>query len=487
MDSCVREAILSPANQAAVPLIVNLEGALVSGDILAESLVEHIVYHPSQSFIIARILCMGKARLQAHLGDQHPVFAEKLLYRQSVLDVIADARSQGRAVYLATAGYQRHADAIASHLGVFDAVLATAASDKRIGDRKAAALVERFGEAGFDYVGTSGADLAVWRHARRCYAVAATASVSRRLHSLHDRVEVLPAPQLTLRVWVRALRVHQYAKNALIFLPMLAAHALAPDVLARCVLAFIAFSLAASAIYLVNDLVDIAHDRAHPTKKNRPIASGLVSVGQAAAAVPLLLAGSALVSAFLPLAFALVLLGYLGLTTAYSFWLKRKMLIDVVVLALLYSARVYAGAAATGIPLSDWLLAFCLFAFTSLALVKRYTELLVRVDRQLPDAQNRNYRKDDLPVIAALAAGAGLNTVTVLALYVSSPEVALHYRHPQWLWALCPLLLFLMSRALMMAHRRLMHDDPIVWAMRDRVFRKGIAAAGVVVAAAAML
>ncbi|WP_084580588.1 UbiA family prenyltransferase [Sphingomonas azotifigens] len=487
MASSERESLRSYGSGSVIPLVVDLDGTLVSGDLLAETLVAHLAARPHDAFLLARLLAQGKANLKAHLSELHPLAADELPYRQSVLDVIAAARSEGRPVYLATASHERYASAIAAHLGVFDGVLATAANDNLAGDRKATALVERFGEAGFDYIGNSSADLAVWSHARRCYAVATSASVSRRLRRSHDAVEALESPRLTIRVWLRALRVHQYAKNALIFLPMLAAHALKLDLFVNCLLAFVAFSMAASAIYLVNDLVDITHDRAHPSKRNRPIAAGLVSVGQAMVAVPLLLAASALVTLFLPIMFAAVLLGYLVLTTAYSFWLKRKMLIDVVVLALLYSARVYAGGAATDIVLSDWLLAFCLFAFTSLALIKRYTELLVRVDRQLPDAQNRNYRKDDLPVIVALAAGSGLNTVTVLALYVQSPDVALHYRHPHLLWALCPLLLFLMSRALMMAHRRLMHDDPIVWAMRDRVFRQGIVAAGVIVAVAAFL
>lgn len=487
MASSERESIEPVGHHDAVPLIVDLDGTLISGDLLAETMVAHLAARPHDVFLLAKLLSRGKAHLKSHLSDLHPVSADKLPYRQSVLDIIAAARTQGRPVYLATASHESYAHAIAAHLGVFDGVLATAASENLAGDRKAAALIERFGERGFDYIGNSGADLAVWRHARRAYAVATPASVSRRLQRSHDSVETLHAPGLTLKVWLRALRVHQYAKNALIFLPMLAAHALTLDVLLKCLLAFVAFSMAASAIYLVNDMIDIVHDRAHPSKKNRPIPAGLISIGQAVMAVPVLLGASALISFFLPYQFALVLLGYLVLTTAYSFWLKRKMLIDVVVLALLYSARVYAGAEATGIALSDWLLAFCLFAFTSLALVKRYTELLVRLDRQLPDATNRNYRKDDLPIIAALAAGCGLNTVTVLALYVSSPEVALHYRNPHLLWLLCPLLLFLMSRALMMAHRRLMHDDPIVWAMRDRVCRQGIVAVGVIFVVAALL
>ncbi len=234
-------------------------------------------------------------------------------------------------------------------------------------------------------------------------------------------------------------------------------------------------------------MIDIADDREHPSKKLRPLASGTMSIRSALTSVPVLLLVSAAIAALLPPLFMVTLIIYLVLTTAYSFWLKREMLVDVVVLSLLYSLRVCAGGAATGIALSGWLLAFCLFVFTSLALMKRYTELVVRIDRKLPDAANRNYRKDDLPVIASLAAATGCNAVTVLALYVASPEVALLYRRPQILWLLCPLLLFLMGRALLQAHRRQMHDDPIVWAMQDRVSQMGLVAAAAIVVAGTVL
>ena len=296
--------------------------------------------------------------------------------------------------------------------------------------------------------------------------------------------EDLSRRRARLKVWSKALRVHQYAKNALIFVPMIVGHVINPATILQACLAFLAFSAAASAVYLVNDLVDLSDDRLHPTKKCRPFASGELSIPEGLLAVPLLLVFSAAIAAFLPLAFAAVLGAYLVLTTAYSFWLKRKLLVDVVLLALLYSVRVVAGGCATGIALSNWLIGFCVFVFTSFALIKRYTELLVRLDADLPDPRNRGYRKSDLPVIATLAAATGANSVTVLGLYISSPQVVALYRQPQLLWLLCPLIMFLMSRALMIAHRREMHDDPVVWALTDRVCRvAGVLAVGVMAAA----
>lgn len=470
-----------------VPLVVDLDGTLIAADILAEAMVSFTARRPGAGLALFKHLRSGKQVLKSFLVDHHMVDPATLPYRPSVLALIAQARGTGRPVYLATASHERYADLVASYLRLFDGVLATNATRNLAGKKKAELLVERFGEGGFDYVGDSGADLAVWRHARRCYTVGVNGRIVRQIRDHGRAAEPLSVPRAGVAVWLRGLRVHQYAKNALIFLPVIAGHALHLRTVAAALLAFLAFSLAASAVYLVNDMIDVADDRAHPTKKHRPLASGLISIRQALTMVALLLLSSAAICLLLPPLFALVLGVYLVLTTAYSVWLKRKMLIDVVVLSLLYNARVCAGGAATHIILSSWLLAFCLFVFTSLALIKRYTELLVRIDRQLPDASNRNYRKDDLPVIVGLAAATGCNAVTVLALYIASPEVTLMYAQPQILWLLCPLLLFLMSRTLLVAHRRQMHDDPVVWAMRDRTCRIGIAVAAAIVIGAVIL
>jgi 4-hydroxybenzoate polyprenyltransferase len=275
----------------------------------------------------------------------------------------------------------------------------------------------------------------------------------------------------SLRVWLKALRVHQYAKNVLIFVPLLTAHAYAVPFLLRAMLAFVAFSLCASAVYILNDLVDLDADRRHPSKRLRPFASGTIPIAHSIIAIPvlLLLAFGCAFIASLPL--AAVLAGYLALTLAYSLTLKRKPLIDVVVLAMLYTTRVVAGAVALPVMVSEWLLAFSMFIFTSLALIKRYTELSLRLEKQLPEPSNRDYQLADLPIVGALAAASGFNAVTIFALYISSPTVRDLYRHPQLLWLICPILLYWIGRAVMFAHRRAIDDDPILFALRDRVSR----------------
>lgn len=469
------------------PLVVDLDGALIANDLLHEAVVTLLFRHPLQFLLALPMLVQGKAAFKHRIAMLVAPDVIGLPYRQAVLDLISSARTRGRRVFLATASHENYGNKVADHLGMFDGRFATSSTLNLASGNKAAELVAAFGDKGFDYVGNSKADVAVWQHARRAYAIGASHGTIRKMQSVAAESEVLPTPSNRFKVWLKALRVHQYAKNALVLLPMLAGHVLNGSTLLQACLAFVSFSAAASAIYLVNDLVDLEDDRLHPTKKNRPLAAGEIGVFQALAAGVLLLAFSGSLAVLLPYKFAVTLLVYLALTTSYSFFLKRKILVDVVLLALLYEIRVVAGGYATGIELSNWLLGFCVFVFTSLALIKRYTELLVRLDAGLPEARNRGYRKEDLPIIAALAAATGVNAVTVLGLYIDSPRVSLLYHHPQWLWGVCPLMLFLISRALLVAHRREMDDDPLVWALRDRVCRIGGALFVAIVSVAAFL
>ena len=268
--------------------------------------------------------------------------------------------------------------------------------------------------------------------------------------------------------WLRLLRVHQWAKNLLVFVPLVSAQAFTLIAFGNAVGAFVAFSLAASAMYIINDLVDLDSDRKHPRKNRRPLAAATVSITRAAALAPVLLVVAFGLALFVGNLFAATISAYVILTMAYTFSLKRKMLIDVIALALLYTIRVIGGATAISVFVSEWLLGFSMFIFTALALIKRYVELAVRVDESLPDSSSRNYRKSDLDIVAALAAAAGFNAVTVFALYISSDTVSRTYRHPLALWLICPILMYWLARALMMAHRRMMDDDPIVFALRDR-------------------
>lgn len=328
-------------------------------------------------------------------------------------------------------------------------------------------LVEKFGNQGFDYIGNDKVDLPVWAAAAKGMAVRPPSRLQSRLAT--DHIEIVENNKPRLKSWLKLFRIHQYAKNALVFLPLLTAHKFDLFSFFLALQAFFAFSLCASSVYVLNDLVDIEADRQHPTKRKRPFASGTIPIVQGALSIPLLLLVSLGLAAATSWSFLGVLLAYFALTNAYTFSLKTKMLIDVVTLAMLYTSRVIGGAAAIDVGVSEWLLAFSMFFFMSLALIKRYIELAVRIDASLPDPSNRNYKLSDADIVASLAGASGLNAVTVFALYISSDTVHTLYRHPKLLWLVCPILLYWISRVLMMAHRRLVNDDPIIFALKDRV------------------
>ena len=450
-----------------LPLVVDLDGTLLRSDLLVESFFQGFAADWLLPARAVRSLAHGKARMKAEIAERTEIDPATLPYDEVVLARIHAAMAQGRAIYLASASNERYVAAIAGHLQLFRGWFASDARRNLSGEAKAERLVEAFGSRGFDYIGNDGADLPVWAVAAHSIAIRASSSVRRRLAGIAPQAEFLASPRASAKDWLKLFRIHQYAKNALVFVPLLTAQKFSASSLLLSVGAFLAFSLCASSVYILNDLVDVAADREHPTKKARPLAAGVVPPFQGIAAAALLFCAGMILGLTVSPLFLTVLVAYFGLTSAYTFSLKRKMLVDVIALAMLYTIRVIGGAAAIAVPISEWLLAFSMFIFTALALIKRYTELSIRLDGDLPDPPNRNYKARDLPIVAALAASAGFNAVTVFALYVSSDTVHRLYRRPFLLWLICPILMFWIGRALMLAHRRMMDDDPIVFALKD--------------------
>lgn len=287
-----------------------------------------------------------------------------------------------------------------------------------------------------------------------------------------------------LRGYLSEVRPHQWAKNALLIIPLVASHTFTAEALAAVILTFLAFSLAASSVYVFNDLVDLKADRSHPSKWQRPFASGAVPMSHGFALGPILLAAAAGMALLLPWRAGVVLCTYVATNLAYSLFLKRRILIDVVILAGLYTLRVIAGAAAIGVSVSEWLLVFSMFIFLALALVKRHAEMVFRVAGGLPDPDNRDYRATDLPVLIALAAASGCAAVVVLALYIASPEQAVLYRNPRYLYLACPLLLYWVARVLMLSNRGELPDDPVVFALTDPSSLAIAALSGAIITAA---
>lgn len=457
-----------PAADGAIPLCVDLDGTLVRTDMLHEATLELLKRAPLALASIPGWLVQGKAAMKQRISDAVKVEVAHLPYRREVLDLIEAARAEGRPVVLATASNGQIAAAVAAHLGLFDMVLASDATTNLSAQAKADRLVSLFGEGGFDYIGDGRADLPVWRRARRVIVVSTNGRLYAQAGMHGQDIHRIDQPGGTLRLWFKSLRPHQWLKNLLVFVPLFAGHKAGDlGLLANAVLAFIAFSLAASSVYVVNDLVDLPSDRRHHRKQKRPFASGALPIAGGIIAAPLVLLGAILISLLLPLSFLGVLAFYLFLTTLYSFWLKRQVLVDVMLLAGLYTLRIIAGAAATAIVPSFWLLAFSMFIFLSLALVKRHQELHQATEPGKPLA-GRGYTSADLPVLMALGTASGLMSVMVLALYIDSPIVTASYSEPVWLWLIPPVMLYWVGRLWMKTQRGEIHDDPVVFAARDR-------------------
>jgi len=459
---------------AAVPLVADLDGTLVAGDTLVEGLGRLIAARPA---LLARLplwLLRGKAAFKQAVAAQANLAPDTLPFNAAVLARLSEARAAGRPIYLASGADQATAAAVAQHIaealgGPVDGVFASDGAVSLTGARKAARLTAAFGGGGFDYIGDSGRDLPSWRAARQALVVAPSERLLARLYRVASKPEVLPGTVPRPLDYLRALRPHQWLKNLLVFLPMIAAHAFAPGSALLALAAFVALSFVASGTYLGNDILDLPEDRAHPSKCRRPLASGGMPMLHGLLAAPLLvLAGLGVAAALSPTVLGLVAV-YVVVTAAYSLHLKRQVFLDVVTLASLYVIRVLVGAAAIGVVPSPWFLAFSMFLFLMLALVKRHKELAGLLAAAQERAGGRNYAVGDLPVLAALGAASGFAAVLVLALYLNSPEVDARYRDPALLWLLCPLATYWVGRILILANRGEVDDDPVVFALRDRV------------------
>jgi 4-hydroxybenzoate polyprenyltransferase len=470
----------------AVPLCVDLDGTLIYSDLLFESALLLIKRNPLYLLRMVLWLFAGKAACKAQIAARVTLNPAALPYNGDLLGWLKAERQAGRSLWLCTAADRRLAGAVAEHLGLFDGVIASDGAANVAGAQKADRLVARFGERGFDYCGNEHRDLAVWQHAHGAVVANGSSALERAAAGAVPVLRIFPSQARPLRAAVRAIRPHQWAKNALILVPLLAAHHTRDmHSVSLALLATVAFCLCASSVYILNDLLDLEADRAHPRKRKRPFAAGDLSIPAGLLLVPLLLGTALIVTAFLPGKFQIVFASYYILTCAYSFFLKGLVVVDAMALAGLYTLRIIAGAAAVSVPLSFWLLLFSVFLFLSLALVKRYAELDALRRQQKLRAAGRGYHVEDLAVLQSLGTSAGYLSVLVLALYINSPEIAALYQRPKMIWLLCVLMLYWISRVWVKAQRGEMHDDPVVFALKDRI-SLGLALAVVITTAVAI-
>lgn len=453
-------------NYMDVPLAVDLDGTLVSSDTLWETVLLLFKTNPLFLFLLPFWLLQGKAAFKWNVAQRTTLDASRLPYRKEFLSFLLAEHASGRRLLLVTAAAEPVAKKIADELGIFSAVHASTAQVNLSAERKASLLKSYYGDKAFDYAGNSRDDIAVFAAAREAIVVAPDSAAS-RYQKLHG-TRLFPGETVGVKVYLKMLRVHQWLKNLLIFAPAVLAHEIAdPATFLSLVKAFMAFCAAASAIYILNDLLDLPLDRQHSRKRERPFASGALSISFGLSVSACLLAFAAIICLFLPPLFAGIIALYVATTTAYSLSLKRMLLVDVICLAGLYSLRLLAGKAAASLPLSFWLIAFGLFFFLSLALVKRYVELQSATVEEGNRLAGRGYRPEDIDIVGQSGVASAFAAVLVLAFYIQSAEIATLYSEPWLVWPLVPLVLYINMRIWILAHRKEVHDDPVVFIATD--------------------
>lgn len=463
----------TPSEAAMVqrPLCVDLDGTLVKSDTLYDSLCVMMRHHPIAALKLPFWLLGGKARVKSELARVAPLDATKLPYNQKLLNFLRQEKRNGRPIYLVTGADARLAEAVAAYLNLFTGTLGSDGINNLTGHHKLDVLKARF--ESFDYIGNARIDLPLLAASVEPMIANPSRGLlwglkSRRIVPVHDFRD----HRSFIKTITKAIRVHQWAKNVLVVLPLILAHAINRNSILAAVACFFCFSFTASANYLVNDLLDIESDRHHASKRLRPFAAGDLSVLRGLFLILLLVAAAIalLTLPVLPWNFALWLIAYAIVTTSYSFWLKRIALVDVIVLSGLYTLRMLAGAAATGTPISPWLASFSTFLFLSLAMVKRFSEIENLRERGVATSTHgRGYLVADLEQIRSFGTSSGFVAVLVFTFYISRPDVEVLYRHSMRLWLIVPLLLLWILRVWLKASRGELDDDPVIFAIRDKM------------------
>lgn len=452
------------------PLVIDLDNTLIKSDTLVESIVLLIKRNPLYILVLPFWLMSGKAQFKLKIAEKTELAVDLLPYRADLVEYIRTEKSAGRTIVLATASNEKTALAVEDHLKIFDRVLFSDSKINLKGQTKANKLIELFGEKGFVYAGDSKSDLPVWLSAESAILVDCPQNLKQKVQADTPIENEFSSNKNILKLIIKEMRLYQWVKNLLVFLPLILAHFIGNgDMWLSAVKAFFAFGLTASSVYLLNDLLDLNSDRKHRSKRKRPFASGDLSPLYGLFLIPLLLLGALLISITLPTYFLLVLGAYFGVTLCYSFAVKRIYLLDILVLAGLYTLRIICGGAACDVPISPWLLAFSMFIFLSLAAAKRYTELSQTEIYDKTKLSGRGYRKVDMPLMSTLGLSSGMLAVLVFAIYTISPEVAKLYESPKYIFAACPVLLYWIGRIWFLTVRGELSDDPVIFAVKDKV------------------
>ena len=450
------------------PLAVDLDGTLILSDTLHESVIGLLRQSPLKIVALARSLPSGKAAVKRGIAEDIDFDPATLPYNQEFLDYLRKEHESGRRIGLFTAADQSIADAVAAHLGFFDVVRGSDGVTNLSGAAKAAAIEAAFGPV-FAYAGDSTVDLPIFARAASAILVGPKVRLLVKLCASPNVEARFPLPGPSPLVWAHAFRLKHWAKNALVFVaPMVSGQT---EPLLRGLLLFVLMGVLASATYLLNDLADLAADRAHPTKCHRPLASGAISARDGLLAAVVMIVGALLASLqWLPLGCTVVLVSYLAITLLYSASLKRLPMIDVTVLAGLFTLRVLAGSMLVATPLSPWLLTFSMLFFVGLAAIKRYAELHRVVRTTGEGGSARGYSQQDMPILLATGVSTGISSIVIFMIYLINeqyPQAV--YRYPAVLWGIMPVLLVWILRLWHLSVHGRVSEDPVIFALKDRV------------------
>ncbi|MBQ46939.1 MAG: hypothetical protein CMP10_05545 [Zetaproteobacteria bacterium] len=452
-----------------VPLCVDLDGALSRTNLLLEAFFCLIKQNPFMLFRLTFWFFLDRAKFREKIFSNAKLSVDLVPWNYELIDWLREQKGQGRNLILLTGPCRLIADQVSDYFGFFDEVISHEDCALK-GQAKSKFLCDRFGIRQFAYIGQSMIDLYIWQQARSSVIVSSSAKINKYALTSSNVEKQLPGPGNPLRLVFKAIRVHQWPKNWLLFLPMILMHYYDNWEVAYSVLiGVLAFTLTSSSVYIVNDLLDLESDRRHPDKRNRPFASGRLSMSWGLVLAPSLLVIGMVFGSLVSADFLGVLLFYYLTTVVYSFWLKKVALIDVLVLAHLYTWRIFAGVVAIDEVFSTWLFMFAGFFFLSLALIKRYSELILTKENRKAANSRRGYAVEDIPQLVSFGTSSGYMSVLVLALYFHSDEVRILYHRPDLLWLTCPLLLYWISHMWLQAHRGYMHSDPLIYAMKDKL------------------
>lgn len=452
-----------------IPLCVDLDYTLLATDVLAEQTIRFVRQHPLNIFKILWLLLFGKYNLKKKLSEMVRIAPEELHFRRETLDFLNSEKKKGRKLILITASLYHIGKRVNEYLGLFDEVYGTQGNANLRGKNKAIFLVETFGERGFDYLGDSRHDIPIWKKANKAFIVSNSPTLIRKVSKFKNFGGRIEIPKISLNVIAKELRIHQWAKNVLVFVPMVMAHSFALEKLALALISFLAFCGIASSVYVSNDIFDLQSDRKHPDKAKRPLATGSITIVQAISlAVPLLLLGL-LLSFSLSTQFLFIAIFYILLNLLYSFYFKGIYIADIFLLTFFYSIRIYAGGIATQTAVSKWLLAFSAFFFLSLASLKRYAEVVNLNASSSNTYLDRPYTLSNSIFTLLIGVASAFASVLVFILYINSDVVLQFYKSPKFLWLLAFALLYWLLFLWNLANRGKMHYDPIIEALTNKI------------------